>query len=89
MGEIVLRPYQQTFYDDLCTQIQTTKRVVGVLATGGGKSVIIAKLAHELSGRTLILTHRAEILEQNASWFGDNCGVLSSKQNTIKYTSVL
>lgn len=83
---IILRDYQESFYKGVQRSISEHKRTVGVLATGGGKSVVIAKLAQDLPGRTLILTHRAEILTQNANWI-PNCGVLSSKVNTLKYTN--
>jgi hypothetical protein len=41
-----------------------------------------------LPGRTLILTHRQEILEQNAEWI-DNVGLLSSKVNTLRYDNTV
>lgn len=83
---IILRQYQQGFYDSIVSAIQTHRNVAGSLATGGGKSVVIAKLASELTGRTLILTHRVEILQQNSEWlFG--AAILSSKENTIRYDS--
>lgn len=84
---IKLRDYQQPFYDDLIREIyvKDVKKVCAYLPTGGGKSVIIGKLANEgLKGRTLILTHRAEIFQQNAEWL-DEVGVLSSKENTLRH----
>jgi superfamily II DNA or RNA helicase len=53
---------------------------------GGGKSVIIGKLANELEGRTLVLTHRIELLVQNAEWIVD-VAVLTSGFNTLRYDS--
>ena len=84
--EINLYDYQQDFYNDLQIAIQNYNRICGVLPTGGGKSVIVAKLANSLPGRTLILTHRIEILTQNSEWF-ENVGLLSSKVNTLKYNN--
>ena len=43
-----------------------------------------SSLANSLKGRTLILTHRIEILRQNSDWL-TNAGTLSSKENTLRY----
>ena len=82
---INLRDYQQSFYDDIMKALSRVDKVAGALATGGGKSVIIGKLAQELKGRTLILTHRSEILSQNEAWI--DCGVLNASQNTVMLNS--
>lgn len=83
---IKLYDYQQPFYNKIIEEIYTNNinRLCCVLPTGGGKSVIIGKLANELKGRTLILTHRVEILQQNSDWLL-NAGILSSKINTLRY----
>lgn len=83
---INLRKYQQNLYDKIHDKLndKNVKSVCAVLPTGGGKSVVIAKLASDLKGRTLILTHRIEILQQNSEWLTD-CGVLTSKKNTLRY----
>lgn len=85
---ITLREYQQPFYDNIIEALKTHNKVCGFMPTGGGKSVIIGKLAHDLSktGRTLILTHRIEILMQNSEWLSsDVAGALASGINTLKY----
>ena len=86
MTEINLYDYQQELYDGICKKlfIENYKSVCGVLPTGGGKSVVIGKLANDLPGRTLVLTHREEILNQNSEWI-DNVGLLSSKVDTLRY----
>jgi len=61
-------------------------KVCVVLPTGGGKSVLIAKTAQDLSGRSLILTHRIEILKQNSEWLPD-CSFLTAKKNTLRHDS--
>jgi len=83
MESIKLRYYQQVFYDKIIKALQYNNKVCAALATGGGKSVIIGKLASGLPGRTLILTHRVEILKQNSEWL-NNGAVLTSKENTLK-----
>jgi len=85
--DIRLREYQQATFDNIVTELQKgVKRVAVAMPTGGGKSVVIGKLANELNGRTLILTHRIEILSQNEEWLKD-AGVLSSKVNTVMSNS--
>lgn len=84
--QINLYKHQQSFYNDIEHKLfkENVRRLCAVLPTGGGKSVVIGKLANELPGRTLILTHRAEILNQNADWIS-NVGALASNLNTLKY----
>ena len=82
--QINLRPYQQDLYDKITEELKTSSKVCGVLATGGGKSVLIAKLAQSLKGRTLILTHRIEILTQNAEWL-PNADTLTAKTKKLQY----
>ena len=83
---IKLRTYQQPFFDDIIDMLynQNINSLCCALPTGGGKSVIIGKLANIIPGRTLILTHRIEILQQNSDWLS-NAGCLSSNINTLKY----
>jgi len=51
-----------------------------VLPTASGKSVVMAKLAERLEGRVLLLAHRKELLEQNASKFSphESVGIYST-----------
>jgi superfamily II DNA or RNA helicase len=85
---IKLRPYQQDLYDKTHVRMfdDGVKKLCVVLPTGGGKSVLIAKLAQTLPGRTLILTHRIEILQQNSEWL-KNASLLTAKENTLKYNA--
>ena len=80
---IKLRDYQEDLYNGIVSEMSKGKRkILAQLETGGGKSVVIAYLADKLEGRTLILTHRAEILEQNAEWI-KGVGILRAKKNTV------
>jgi len=58
--EIILRDYQVEVYNDILSSLNRYKSVLGVVPTGGGKSVLIGKMCQDLSGRTLVLTHREE-----------------------------
>lgn len=85
---INLYPHQNKFYLDIIQALSTHDRVCAALPTGGGKSVIIGKLANNLPGRSLILTHRVEILTQNEEWL-KNAAVLTSKENTLRLDSTI
>ena len=76
---ITLRPYQQLLYDEIQEKLsQDFKSILVQAETGWGKSILIGHLANNLKGRTLILTHRIELLEQNSEWIED-LGVLTAK----------
>lgn len=87
---IILRPYQDELFVDIMRTLfkedSEVNKLCAALATGGGKSVIIAKLAKDLPGRTLILTHRIEILKQNAAWL-PNVAYLTAKDETLRSDS--
>jgi superfamily II DNA or RNA helicase len=78
MDKIKLYDYQQEIKDKTIEALKSHKSVLIQAETGAGKSVIIAELANTLSGRTLVLTHRFEILKQNAAWLKD-LGAITSK----------
>jgi len=89
--EIKLRDYQQELIDKISERQE--KRILAYSETGSGKSVIIGFLANELakSGRVLVLTHRIEILKQNAN-FINNIGILTAdvrKVDKIKKADVV
>tara|TARA_R110000851_G_scaffold73793_6_gene162729 strand:+ start:3339 stop:4943 length:1605 start_codon:yes stop_codon:yes gene_type:complete len=79
-----LYPHQQKFYDDINIAFKTHKSVCAVLPTGGGKSVVIAHFCNTLPGRTLVLTHRFEVMSQNAKWI-EGCGTLCADENNTRF----
>ena len=68
---IKLRDYQHEAIEHTWRWLKTAKTApVIVLPTGSGKSIVIAELARrvvELNRRVIVLAHRKELLEQNAS----------------------
>ena len=84
-AEIILRPYQPDLYDQIIENLHVNRLLVQA-ECGFGKSILIGKLANEIPGRVLILTHRIELLTQNYEWL-DNAGILTSKLNSIRYDS--
>ena len=65
---IALRPYQHQAADAVRRAVAGgLRRVLVVLATGLGKTVLFAHLAHEAvagGGRVLVIAHRDELLQQ-------------------------
>jgi superfamily II DNA or RNA helicase len=85
MEDIVLRHYQEDVYNEIIDN-QDVRHLIVCVPCGGGKSILIGKLATELPGRTLVLTHRIELLVQNAEWI-KGVAVLTSQFNTLRYDS--
>lgn len=61
---IQLRPYQWKWVQDIQAAWLTVRSVLGVLATGGGKTVCFAWLMHEHVGACAAVVHRKEIVSQ-------------------------
>lgn len=66
---MILRHYQEKFNNGLIRALTKVRKVVGQLATGGGKTVCFAAIANRYiqknpNKRVLILVHRKELLSQ-------------------------
>ena len=81
-----LRDYQANTVKSLAISLKENSKVLTVLPTGAGKSIVIGFIANKLKGRTLILTHRTEILKQNSAWL-HNVGMLTSTENTVSLSN--
>ena len=65
------RPYQRDGMDAvLAAHERGVRRQLVVMATGLGKTALVAMLAREMNARTLMLVHRVELLEQALGAFG-------------------
>lgn len=73
MSEIVLRPYQQKFIDDIRNEfIHGQKRVVGVAPCGAGKTIMTGWMIRESLQRgfsSIFFVHRRELIEQTSDTF--------------------
>jgi DNA repair protein RadD len=84
------RPYQRDAIDaavDFFHDKKEKKNAIEILPTGSGKSVVIANIAKELTGKTVVFQPSKEILEQNFKKFlsyGFRAGIYSASAG-MKY----
>lgn len=67
-----LCPYQVACHDTTISAFERHRRVLNVLPTGTGKTVVFAKVAETMRerGRVLVLAHREELIEQARNKIG-------------------
>ncbi len=86
---IELRPYQSECIEAIETAEKTgTHRQLVALPTGTGKTVIFSTAAKRRNGRTLILAHRDELIQQAVDkltmvWEDANVGVVKAERNEV------
>jgi superfamily II DNA or RNA helicase len=78
-----LRPYQERLVTGLAKQLSSGKRkVVGQLATGGGKTISFAAIAQRYTSKSqkpvLILVHRQELLQQTFNTLYKAYGIIAT-----------
>ncbi len=78
-----LRPYQQDFVNAVAYGFNANHmRQLGVLPTGGGKTIVFAHIAARFHAkrqeRTLVLAHREELIEQAADKIRKATGIEAS-----------
>jgi len=59
-----LRPYQEECCERVIAGFREFSKLLAVVPTGGGKTIIFSHLAARASGRTLIIAHREELIQQ-------------------------
>jgi len=86
---IELRPYQHECIEAIeAAQKKGTNRQLVALPTGTGKTIIFTTVAKKRNGRTLILAHRDELIEQAVDkltmvWDDVSVGVVKAERNDI------
>lgn len=78
---MILRPYQQKAHDQTLTTWESARRVLGVMPTGCGKTIVFSHLCASLVGagsRILILAHREELIRQAADKLHKATGIASA-----------
>jgi DNA repair protein RadD len=77
-----LRPYQEEALQAVKQSLKAGLSPIVEIPTGGGKSIVIAKLAEWVASfdncRVLIVTHRKELVKQNAAKINADVGVYSA-----------
>jgi superfamily II DNA or RNA helicase len=78
---MILRPYQQDFVTGVARGFADGfMRQLGVLPTGGGKTIVFAHIANRFhakrSERTLVLAHREELIAQAADKIAKATGLI-------------
>lgn len=82
-----LRPYQKEAVRKMLRRRNQEGNELVVIATGGGKSLVIAELAYQLGKPVLILQPSKELLEQNVNKMlsyvsKDEIGIFSASMNS-------
>ena len=86
---IFLRPYQRECIESIeSAEKNGTNRQLVALPTGTGKTIIFTTVAKNRNGRTLILAHRDELIEQAVDkltmvWDDAKVGVVKAERNEI------
>ena len=93
MATFNLRPYQNEAVAAIKKHwSEDWDKELLVLPTGCGKTVVFNTIAREQPGRTLILAHREELIEQARdkyrSMFGESAGKIKAQENNIQRVTV-
>lgn len=87
-----LRPYQEEAIKSINEKWEEWQRELLILPTGCGKTVVFNTIANQRPGRTLILAHRDELIEQArdkyCTMFGEVPGKIKAGENDIKRVTV-
>ena len=89
LSGIELRPYQIEAIEAIeMAQKDGTNRQLVSLPTGTGKTILFCTAAKRRNGRTLILAHRDELIQQAVDklelvWDGVSAGVVKAERNEI------
>ncbi len=89
MSLFELRPYQRECVDAVLAKFREYRRLLTVVPTAGGKTVIFSTLADRLQPvRTLILAHREELLAQAADKLHRATGIVAETERAESHASL-
>jgi len=66
---MILRNYQNRLVRKAIAALKKRGNTLAIASTGAGKTIMLAALAKEVKGKTLILQHRQELIQQNSAKF--------------------
>lgn len=87
---VTLRPYQDDCIQAIDEGWKDFSRLLAVLATGGGKTVIfshVAKVEVDKGGKVLIIAHTDELLEQAIDKIFRSTGIVAEKEKADCHAS--
>ena len=89
---VTLRPYQQEAVKAIRNGWNEWRKELLVLPTGCGKTVVFNTVAHDQPGKTLILAHRDELIEQARDkyyrMFDEPTGKIKAAEKSIERVTV-
>jgi superfamily II DNA or RNA helicase len=89
MSRFDLRPYQTACVDAVLTKFRHHGKLLAVLPTAAGKTVIFSHTAEKFApGRTLILAHREELLSQAADKLTRATGIVAETECGTRQASL-
>ncbi len=86
---LTLRPYQvDALARSAAAEARGVRKQLGVAAVGMGKTVMFSALAEQRGGRTLVLAHRDELINQAAAkvlevWPEADVGIVKAERNEV------
>ena len=64
---MLLRPYQKRLVDRAVKALANHGNTLAVAATGAGKTICLSAIGKAIDGKTLVLQHRHELVQQNCA----------------------
>jgi len=89
---IQLRPYQTRVLEQVLSLLKAKKRVLVVMPTGAGKTIVMRSIAQALGKPTLLVAHTRILVEQARASFGSGmveCKTIQSTRSLIRKNSFL
>ena len=83
-----LRPYQEKCIGQVFQSWNQYRKTLIVLPTGGGKTIIFANIASKATGRTLIIAHREELLQQAIDKIKTSTGLVADLERAESTSSI-
>lgn len=89
MNPFELRPYQRDCVESVLAKFRQYRRLLAVVPTAGGKTVIFSTLAQRMQPvRTLILAHREELLTQAADKLHRATALVAETERAERHASL-
>lgn len=88
IGTILLRPYQETCVSQVLEKWNQFHRLLAVLPTGAGKTIIFSSIAAKVTGKVLVLAHREELLQQAIDKMVRSTGIKASLERADSHADL-